>query len=697
MTAPADLPAPPIAERRPSSRTVHGVELVDDYAWLRDDNWQAVMRDPSVLREDVRAYLEAENAYTAAVMADTEVLQKALFEEMKGRIKEDDSSPPSPDGDWAYYRRFETGGQYAILCRIPRDGGDEHVYFHGDREAEGHNYFRLGGATHTDDHRLLAYGLDTQGSELFTLRVRDLETGVELDDVVEGTTGYGIWNRAGDAFLYGVRDENMRPYAVRMHRVGTSADADVEIFRSDDPGKFVGVGMTQDRSLAVISLNDHESSELRIIPSDDFTAEPRLVAARRDEVEYDVDRHGDRLIILTNADGAEDFKLATAPLAEPGADNWQDLVPHRPGTLILSHSVLADHLVWMERRDALPRIVVRRLSDGETHEIAFDEEAYALGLSAGYEYDTTTIRFSYESPTTPSQTWDYDVETRERVLVKEQEVPSGHDPADYVARRLQATSHDGETVPITVLHHRDTPLDGSAPCLLYGYGSYGHSIPADFSVVRLSLVDRGFVYAVAHIRGGKEKGHRWYTDGKREKKVNTFLDFVACGEHLAAEGFTSAGRIAAMGGSAGGMLMGAVANLRPDLFHAIVAEVPFVDVLATMLDDTLPLTPPEWPEWGNPIESREAFDAIRAYSPYDNVEAKDYPHFWVDGGLSDPRVTYWEPAKWVARLRATKTDDNLALMKINMEAGHGGKSGRFQRLEEYAEVYAFLLKVFDLA
>jgi oligopeptidase B len=420
---------------------------------------------------------------------------------------------------------------------------------------------------------------------------------------------------------------------------------------------------------------------------------PRLVAARVPGIEYDVEHWNDRFIIRTNRDDAEDYKLVTAPVSDPGPENWTDLIPHRPGIFIVSYIVLKDWLIRMERENALPRIVVRDMTSGEEHAIAFDEEAYSLGFGEMREYATDTLRFTYSSMTTPSQVFDYDMRTRTRVLRKMQEVPSGHDPSLYITRRIFAAAHDGETIPVTLLYRKDAKRDGTEPLWLYGYGSYGISIPAGFNTNILSLVNRGFIYAIAHIRGGQEKGRRWYKTGKLEHKENTFRDFISVARHLIGQGFTAQGNIVAQGGSAGGMLMGAVVNMAPELFRGIVAEVPFVDVLTTMLDDTLPLTPPEWPEWGNPIASKEAYERIAAYSPYDRVEAKDYPHILAVGGLTDPRVTYWEPAKWVAKLRELKTDGNLLLLKTNMGAGHGGASGRFDRLKEVAFVYAFGLKV----
>jgi len=684
---------PPRAEARPVTHETHGKTRQDDYGWLRAENWQEVMRDPSVLDADIRAYLEAENAYQEARMEPTKELQDTLFSEMRGRIKEDDSSVPSPDGPFAYGLKYETGGQQPIFFRTPRDGGEETTLLHGDREAEGKSYFRIGGASQSPDHKLLAWAYDDKGSEYYSLRLRDISAGKDLDYSIEDTGSGGVFC-AGSKYVFYIRlDDNHRPSKLYRHEIGTDPDRDVLVYEEKDSGFFMGVGKTQSSDTILIDIHDHETSEVWMIPADKPTSDPVLIAPRETGVEYSVDDHGDTLHILTNADGAEDFKIVTAPKDAPGRDNWTDLVAHKPGCLILSHCVYNTFMTRLEREDGLPRIVIRRLVDNVEHSIAFDEEAYSLGLGGGYEFDTTTIRFTYSSMTTPSQTFDYDVETRERVLRKEQEVPSGHDAADYVTRRLMAPAADGETVPVSVLYRKDTKLDGSAPLLLYGYGSYGITIPASFNTNCLSLVDRGFVYAIAHIRGGKDKGFRWYKDGRRENKKNTFTDFIAAADHLVAENFTSHDRIVAQGGSAGGMLMGAVANLAPEKFGGIIAEVPFVDVLATMLDDTLPLTPPEWPEWGNPITDKTAYDYIASYSPYDNVEAKEYPAILAVAGLTDPRVTYWEPAKWVARLRATKTDDRLLMLKTNMDAGHGGASGRFDRLKEVALNQAFALMV----
>jgi oligopeptidase B len=683
----------PLAKRQPSVAKWHGVDLVDDYAWLKADNWQDVMRDPAVLDPEIRAYLEAENAYCEAQLSDTGALQETLFVEMKGRLKEDDSTVPAPDGPFAYSSSYVAGGQYPLVCRRPRAGGAESVLLDGNVEAEGKPYWDLGGAQHSRDHALLAYAYDDRGSELYTIRIRDLNTGKDLPDCIPDTRGGYVWANDSKTLFYVRLDEHHRPLFVYRHVVGTPIEDDVLVYEEKDIGYYVALSATQSSKYILIDAHDHQSNEVYLIDADAPLAPMRLVEPREHGHEYSVEHHGESLFITTNCDGAEDFRICEAPVAAPGRSNWREVIPHRPGCLILDAILYRDHMVRLERENGLPRIVVRRLADGAEHMIAFPEEAYALGIASGYEFDTTTLRFVYSSMTTPAETYDYDMETRERTLRKRQEVPSGHNPADYVTRRLYAPAADGETIPISILYRKDTPLDGSAPVFLYGYGAYGISIPASFSTTRLSLVDRGFIYAIAHIRGGKDKGYRWYTSGKLTKKVNTFTDFVAAGEYLVAQGLTRRGRIVANGGSAGGMLMGVVANLAPDLFLGIIADVPFVDVLNTMLDKDLPLTPPEWPEWGNPIESKEDFDTIRHYSPYENVEAKRYPHIFAYGGLTDPRVTYWEPAKWIARLREKNTGDNLVLLKINMAAGHGGASGRYEQLKEIAADYAFSLKI----
>ena len=688
------LPIPPRAEKRPRVETWHGHEKRDDYHWLKAENWQEVMHDPAVLPQDIRHFLEGENAYHESVMADTKALQDKLFAELKGRIKEDDSSVPAPDGPFDYYSRYVTGGQHPRYCRKPRgQDGPEQLLLDGNALAKDREYFRFGGVDMSPDQSLIAWSFDGNGSEFYELHLRDAATGTEHADILQNTAGGATWTADGKSFFYTLQDDNHRPLKTFRHVLGTPQSADVLVYEEKDTGKFTGIGKTNSEKWITIDIHDHDTSEIWLIDAAKPDENPRLVAARVEGIEYDIEHRADQFIIRTNEGGAEDYKLVTAPAANPGKENWVDLIPHRPGIFIVSYIVLKDWLIRMERENALPRIVVRHMASGEEHAIAFDEEAYSLGFGEMREYDTGTLRFTYSSMTTPAQVFDYDLSARTRVLRKMQEVPSGHDPSQYVTRRIMAPAHDGETIPVTLLYRKDARLDGSEPLWLYGYGSYGISMPAGFNTNILSLVNRGFIYAIAHIRGGQEKGRRWYKTGKMEHKENTFRDFISCARHLIAQGFTREGAIVAQGGSAGGMLMGAVANMAPELFRGIVAEVPFVDVLTTMLDDTLPLTPPEWPEWGNPIASKEAYERIAAYSPYDRVEARDYPHILAVAGLTDPRVTYWEPAKWVAKLRELKTDGNLLLLKTNMGAGHGGASGRFDRLKEVAFVYAFGLKV----
>jgi oligopeptidase B len=685
---------PPRAERRPRAQLWHGHTRVDDYAWLRAENWREVMRDPAALPADIRTYLEAENAYTDAVLGDTTALQETLFGEMKGRIKEDDSTVPAPDGPYAYYLSYTQGAQYPLYKRVSRDlaSGDT-VLLDGTSEAQDKPYFRFGGVSRSPDHMRLAWSFDDKGSEFYRIHIRDLASGTDLADEVNHTSGGAVWAADGRSFFYTLLDENHRPLKVLRHIAGTPASDDKAVYEEPDQGFFVGAGKTLSDRFIIIHTHDHETSEVYLIEAADPAAPPRVIAPRQPGVEYDVEHWHDQLIIRTNAGGAEDYKIVTAPIADPSPSNWRDLVPHRLGCLILGTIVFNNWMVRLERENGLPRIVVRDLATGDEHAIAFAEEAYSLGFGDMLEFDTDVLRFTYSSMTTPAQIFDYNMRTRMRTLRKTQEVPSGHDSANYVTRRLEAPAHDGETVPVTLLYRKGTPLDGTAPLWLYGYGAYGISIPAAFNTNILSLVDRGFIYAIAHVRGGKDKGYRWYTDGKRGKKLNTFRDFVSVARFLIEARFTSAGGIVAQGGSAGGMLMGAVANMAPDLFRGIVAEVPFVDVLATMLDDTLPLTPPEWQEWGNPIANRSDYELIASYSPYDNVARQSYPHMLAVGGLTDPRVTYWEPAKWVARLRECKADGNLLLLRTYMGAGHAGSPGRFDKLKEVAFVYAFGIKL----
>ena len=685
-----------MVEARSVARSVHGHELVDEYGWLRADNWRDVLRDPATLPDAIRSVLEGENAYADAHLRPLAALRTELLAEMRGRIREDDASVPLADGPWLYYQRYREGGQQPLYCRKPiaPDGseGTEQVLLDGDAERQGHAFFSIGDVAHSPDHRLLAWSADAKGSELYLVKVRDCATGLDRAGTLTDTDGTVVWARSCDA-LYSVKvDENHRTCAVVRHRLGGE---DTIVYAEPDPAWFVGLGRTTSGAFGVVTVSDHAASECHLLDLADADAAPRCVEPRSPDHRYSLVHHPDHdrgtLFIRTNCDGAEDFKIVATPVGAPGRETWRDVVPHRLGRMITGLAIHPGQLVRVEREEGLPRIVVRALVGGDEHAITFDEEAYSVGLEARLAFATDVLRFTYASPTTPRETTDYDLRTRARVLRKRQAIPSGHDPRDYVTRRLLAAAPDGARVPVTLLHRAGQPLDGTAPLLLYGYGAYGHAMPAGFSANALSLVDRGFVYAIAHVRGGSDKGWSWYLDGKLAAKPNTFSDFIAVAERLAADGFTARGRVVAQGGSAGGMLMGAVANMAPSLFAGIVAAVPFVDVLNTMLDAELPLTPPEWLEWGNPIEDAEAFAAIAAYSPYDRVSAQDYPPILALAGLTDPRVTYWEPAKWVARLRARMTGGGPVLLKTHMGAGHGGASGRFDRLGEIADQYAFAI------
>ena len=689
-------PTPPIAKRDPNRIEQLGRVRVDDYAWMKDENWQKVMRDPAALRADIREHLEAENAYTKAMLASTEDLQKTLFEEMKGRIKEDDSSLPQPDGPFDYYVRYAMGGQYPIYARRPRgsDTGEE-LLIDGDALSQGKPFFNIAGAGHSPDHALFAWAVDEQGSEYHRIYVKDLAIGETLPNPIESAEGGFVFSPDARWLFWVFRDENARPSKVFRRPVRGSAADDVLVYEEPDEDMFVHLDETRSRAFILITAADHETSAAWLIPASDPTAAPKIVEPRTQGLMYGVEHWDGRFIIHTNADGAIDFKLVTAPEDAPGRANWKDWIAHRPGHYIMGAAAFAEHFVRVERVDANHRIIITDRINLTDRPIPIDEEAYALSIDTGYDYDTPILRYVYQSPTTPRSWFDYDMSTGEKTLRKTQEVPSGHDPKAYVAKRLYAKAADGETVPITILMKAETPLDSSAPMLLYGYGSYGLSMDPTFSIRSLSLVNRGWIWAIAHVRGGSEKGWDWFLGGRGMQKTHTFTDFIACAEHLIAEGYGDERRIVAYGGSAGGMLMGAIANLRPDLWAGVIGAVPFVDVLNTMSDTTLPLTPPEWPEWGNPLTDPAAYEYIAGYSPYDQVAALPYPSILATGGLSDPRVTYWEPAKWAAKLRAHTTSDRPVLLKINMEAGHGGSAGRFESLKEVALDYAFAITALD--
>ncbi len=670
---------------------------MDDWYWLRSDDRD----DPEVL-----ALLAAENDFVAASLAHTDGLQDALFQEMKARIKETDLSVPfRKDGRW-FYSRTEEGQQYPILCRTdlepPPDLPDgeampgEQVLLDLNDLAGDSDYFALGAYDLAPGQDLLLYSTDRDGSERYTMRIRDLRTGHDLDDVIPETTYGSAW--AGDATVFYVRpDATMRPFQVWRHEVGTSAAGDVLVFEDLDERFFVGVGLSLTEAWVHITAGSKLTSEELLIPASDPLAAPILVQPREQGVEYDVTHapspvDGDRFVILTNADDAVNFKLMTTTVLQPGRGHWEELVPHRPEVKLEGVSAFAGHLVRYERREGVRRIVVMPYVAGTDHELGMPEEVYDTGAATNAEFQTTTLRFVYTSLVTPGTVYDEDLDTGERTLLKRTEVLGGHEPGDYETGRLWATAADGTQVPISYVHRAGLARDGDAPCLLYGYGSYEASIDPSFSTLRLSLLDRGFVFAIAHVRGGGEMGRPWYDDGKLLHKRNTFGDFVACARHLVAEGWTTPGKLAVRGGSAGGLLVGAVVNLAPDAFAAAVAEVPFVDALNTILDPSLPLTVMEWEEWGNPVESAEVYAYMKSYAPYENVEGgRPYPAILATAGLNDPRVSYWEPAKWVARLRAVGVDPARLLLKTEMGAGHMGPSGRYDAWKDEAFVYAWII------
>jgi oligopeptidase B len=686
MTSPdQSIAQPPVAAKRPHTTTHHGVAITDDYAWLRDAGY------PEVKDAQVLAHLEAENAWFEAHMAPHKPLVDRLFTEMRGRIKEADKSVPQKDGQFLYWIEFEEGAEYKKWWRRPvgsaDDGSADELLLDEVALAQGHDYFRLGAISVSNDGRLLAWSIDDNGSERFTARVKVIATGEILPDEIPGTNSGLIWVKGDTGLVYSLANENWRTDNVRLHWLGRPLDDDVELYHEDDEGFRAGAALSANEKWLILSTGDHETSEQRLVPADDPLATPLLVRPREKGVEYDVDVRDETLFVHVN-DTHENFRLATAPLSAPA--DWTTLIAGSDDFYLTGFELFRDFYVVEGRVRGLDRIEVRYYDDPARIEpIAFPEASYEASLGDNPEWATQTLRVGYESMVSPASVYDYDVPSRSLTRLKVQEIPSGYDASLYETTRLDIPARDGTLVPVSVVWRRDRPAGG--PLHLYGYGAYGIAIGPGFSTTRLSLLDRGMAYAIAHIRGGDDLGRGWYKAGKLEQRTNTFNDFVDVARGLIAHGFTVEGRISASGGSAGGELMGAVINQAPELFGAVVADVPFVDVLATMLDESLPLTPGEWPEWGNPIEDEAAFHLIRSYSPYDQVRAQGYPPLMVTAGLNDPRVTYWEPAKWVARLRELKTDDNALIFKTNMGAGHGGKSGRFESLKEAAEEFAFLL------
>ncbi|MEO1488343.1 MAG: S9 family peptidase [Pseudomonadota bacterium] len=689
----AETVKPPIAEKRPHTYSHHGITIEDPYDWLYDKSY------PTVDDEDVLDYVKAENAYFEANMKPLEVQTEALFEEMKARIKEDDSTVPQRRGEYLYWSEFEEGSQYRKHYRkpvgAPADAKGE-LILDQNALAEGLEYFRLGALTVSNNGRYLAYSTDTNGSERYTARIKDLETGELLDDEITNLRGGLTWVAKDTALVYTPSTEEWRSLEIKLHTIGEANDTDVTLYKEEDQSFSVGAGLTAQEDYLIIAAGDNETSEVRFVSADNPTGEPILIKPREKGVEYSVDIRDGELFIWTNDDHIN-FRLAKASLDAPA--EWQTLIAGSDEFYLTGFDLFKDFFVTEGRLNGLDQIQIRSYDAPLTAKpIAFPEASYNAGLSNNPEYDQTVLRLAYESMITPDSVYDYDVAAASLMLLKQQEIPSGYDASQYVTERLTIEARDGTMVPVSVVMRKDRKeilekagIEGAGPLHLYAYGAYGYAIPPGFSTTRLSLVDRGFAYGIAHIRGGDDLGRRWYLQGKLMERTNTFNDFVDVGRGLIAKGYTAEGMVTASGGSAGGELMGAIVNQDPKQYGAVVAHVPFVDVLNTMLNKDLPLTPGEWQEWGNPIESKEAFAFLLSYSPYDQVSAQEYPPLLVTAGLNDPRVTYWEPAKWVAKLRDTKKDDNVLLMKTNMGAGHGGKSGRWNSLYETAEEFSFLL------
>jgi len=679
-------PSPPAAEQRPHFFEHHGIKVEDPYHWLRDPGY------PKVEDENVLGYLKAENAYFDAVMEPHQELVEELFQEMKGRIKEDDRSVPVKDGDWLSWWAFEEGAQYRKWYRRPIAGGEDRVTFDEQLEAEGRDYFRLGALVVSPDGRYAATFVDDEGSERYKLRVRDLESGADVETVTEVGIGSPVWTSDSKGVVFTEVNENWRSYRARLHRLGQPPESDITLYEeTEDQGFSVGVGKTQDRSLIVIGTGDNSSTESYFVPADDPTAELRLVSRRQSNRIYSIDAAHGKLWVLAN-DEHINFRVAEADPEAPG--EWKTVIAGSDEVYMRGVTAFRDHLVIEERLNGLDQIRLYSYS-GEEKRVPFPEASYTASMGSNPEFAPDAYRLAYSSMVTPGTVYDLHPADDRLEVLKVQEIPSGYDPSLYETERLMLLARDGKRVPVSVVYRKGFEKNKQGKLYLYAYGAYGFAIPPSFSSGRLSLLDRGLACAIAHIRGGDDLGYGWFLDGKLDKRVNSFNDFVDAAKGLIAEGFAAPGRIAIQGGSAGGKLMGVVANTAPELWGAVVADVPFVDVLGTMLDDTLPLTPGEWPEWGNPITDKAAFELIRSYSPYDNVKPQAYPPMLITGGLHDPRVTYWEPAKWAAKLRANKTDGNPLLLKINMGAGHGGKSGRWDSLREVAEAYGFIIAQLD--
>jgi len=670
---------------------IHNEELIDNYSWIKQKDWKEVILNPNKLNSQVKKYLDEENLFKENQLKDIKDIEKKLFEELKSKIKNEDNSVPKKDGDYLYGYKYNKNSEYPIYYRKNIIKNSEEIILDCEKKSKTHAYFNVASISHSHNHKSVAYNIDTNGSEYFSIFVEDIDKKEILSPEIKNTTGDIIWSLDNNYIFYVGLDQNHRPTKVFKHKIGSDTNKDLLIYEEKDPSFFCSINLSKTKKYLFIRTADHETSEYLFINLQLNETTPVLFKKRIKKIEYDLEHHEKFFLISTNTDEAKNFKIMISH--EQSYQKWEEFIAYEKDNLILDFILLKDWLVRLERTEGSENIIILNLNNKDQHKISFDEEAYNLSLDHGYEYETDTFRYSYSSPTTPKSIFDYDCKLKKQELKKTQEVPSGHNKDDYICKKIFATAHDNEKIPITILYKKGVKLDSNNYLLLYGYGSYGISIPSNFSTNRLSLVDRGIIYAIAHIRGGKEKGYEWYENGKLLNKKNTFLDFISCAKKLCEDKYTSPKKIIAQGGSAGGLLMGYIANESPDLFLGIIAQVPFVDICNTMLDEDLPLTVTEIPEWGDIKNDKKSFLYVKSYSPYDNVKKQNYPHMLVTGGISDPRVTYWEMTKWVAKLRENKTDNNLLLLHMNMTAGHSGASGRFDYLKEIAMEYGFVLKI----
>ena len=670
---------------------IHNEELMDNYSWIKQKDWKEVILNPNKLNAQVKKYLDEENLFKENQLKDIKDIEKKLFEELKSKIKNEDNSVPKKDGDYFYGYKYNKNSEYPIYYRKNITKNSEEIILDCEKKSKTHTYFNVASISHSHNHKSVAYNIDTNGSEYFSIFVEDIDKKEILSPEIKNTTGDIIWSLDNNYIFYVGLDQNHRPTKVFKHKIGSDTNKDLLIYEEKDPSFFCSINLSKTKKYLFIRTADHETSEYLFINLQLNETTPVLFKKRIKKIEYDLEHHEKFFLISTNTDEAKNFKIMISH--EQSYQKWEEFIAYEKDNLILDFILLKGWLVRLERTEGSENIIILNLNNKGQHKISFDEEAYNLSLDHGYEYETDTFRYSYSSPTTPKSIFDYDCKLKKQELKKTQEVPSGHNKDDYICKKIFATAHDNEKIPITILYKKGVKLDSNNYLLLYGYGSYGISIPSNFSTNRLSLVDRGIIYAIAHIRGGKEKGYEWYENGKLLNKKNTFLDFISCAKKLCEDKYTSPKKIIAQGGSAGGLLMGYIANESPDLFLGIIAQVPFVDICNTMLDEDLPLTVTEIPEWGDIKNDKKSFLYVKSYSPYDNVKKQNYPHMLVTGGISDPRVTYWEMTKWVAKLRENKTDNNLLLLHMNMTAGHSGASGRFDYLKEIAMEYGFVLKI----